>query len=924
MSASNKGFYGERKQTTCAYCGVGCGLDIELHNGKAVKLQGAESHPANAGRTCVKGTHLLDTLGEQGRLLAPQINEQTVSWNQATEYVAERFAQTIAQYGADSVAFYVSGQLLTEDYYVANKLMKGYIGSANIDTNSRLCMSSAVAGYKRAFGEDVVPCDYRDLEQCDVIFLVGSNAAWTHPVLFQRLQLAKQNNPNLTIVVLDPRVTATSEMADLHLQLEPGSDAGFYNGLLAYIACQGLINNRFVSEHTDDLFAALEKAIAWTPEKVASFCQLPLEQVQQAFQLFTSTDKVVSFYSMGINQSNSGVDKCNAIINCHLATATLGKPGCGPFSITGQPNAMGGREVGGLSNQLTAHLDIDNAEHRSLVQNFWQSPVIADKAGASATHIIDKMLSGKIKAIWIMATNPVVSLPEGDKVIQALQQCDLVVVSDCVDKNDTLAYANVKFPATGWLEKNGTVTNSERCISRQRGMIEAPGQAKHDWQIICDVAKAMNFSGFDYQHPQQIFDEFCRLSGEKNQGQRLFDISAMQCHSIEQYDTLKPQQWPLKTNKIGQLQYHRPFSDGRFSTTNGKARFIAVTPVLPELTAPQAAPRTKAQQDTPSTAQISLLINSGRVRDQWHTMTRTARAHQLNRHTSSPQLSIHPTDAARLNVDDGQFIALTSRAERVVLSAQITSDVKPGQGFMPIHWNRQFASHANAASLYRTVVDPVSAQPQSKQVLAHASKVLVSAQLHIAMTTELAEQFDANRLSFSQRCPQQGFVQFSLYQEQQSDCATELIDSLQDQFKAQLKWLRLMSSADGQQRLIAMHGDQLAIYVDYQTLDNNAVTAPPNSQWLSELFAQNELLNQHKTALLTGQVGDKFVNGEQVCSCFNVYQKHISQAIEQGANTVQELGEKLQCGTGCGSCKPELSRMLASADTNLIAMEKCQ
>lgn len=399
------------KQTTCAYCGVGCGVDISLFNNVPTKLEGMREHPANFGRLCVKGTHLLDTTGSDNRLTSPLINNQAVTWDEATDHVANKFNDIIQKHGPDAVAFYVSGQLLTEDYYIANKLMKGYIGSGNIDTNSRLCMSSAVAGYKRAFGEDVVPCTYEDLEQTELLILIGSNAAWTHPVLYQRMERAKQLNPNMKVVVIDPRKTDTAELADTFLNIKPGSDAALYNGLLNYLNEHNHLDTQFIAQHTNGFESALQEAQKWSCEAVSDFCDIAIEQVTEFYALFANSPSAISFYSMGINQSSSGVDKCNAIINAHLASGKLLKPGSGPFSITGQPNAMGGREVGGLANQLAAHLDIENEAHQSLVQRFWLSPTIANKAGSNAIDMFDEIAAGKIKAVWIMATNPMVSLP---------------------------------------------------------------------------------------------------------------------------------------------------------------------------------------------------------------------------------------------------------------------------------------------------------------------------------------------------------------------------------------------------------------------------------------------------------------------------------------------------------------------------------
>ncbi|MCV6627980.1 MAG: molybdopterin-dependent oxidoreductase, partial [Cellvibrionaceae bacterium] len=532
-------------QTACPYCGVGCGVDIDFRGAEPVAISGSPEHPSNHGRLCVKGQHLLHTLGNDGRLLYPQVAGQRVSWQCALDKVAQGFSDIIARHGPDAVAFYVSGQILTEDYYVANKIMKGYIGSANIDTNSRLCMSSAVSAYKRAFGEDVVPCDYRDLEQTELLVLIGSNAAWTHPVLYQRMERAKRMNPALKVVLVDPRRTPTAELADLHLQISPGSDAGLYNGLLNYLQAEGGLDQAFIDRATEGSEQALAAAANWGLARSAEFCGLSEAQLLTFYQWFNAAERAISFYSMGINQSSSGVDKCQAIINAHLASGKILTPGSGPFSITGQPNAMGGREVGGMANQLAAHMDIDKPDQRQTLQDFWRSPTMASRPGKMAMDLFDDVSAGKIKALWIIGTNPMVSLSNRNAVAAALTRCELVVVSDCVAENDTLAYADIKLPATGWLEKDGTVTNSERRIYRQRGLVAAPGEAKHDWQILAEFARTMGYSGFDYQHPSDVFREWAQLTAHANNGQRQLDLGAISELDQRAYDQLAPQQWPL-------------------------------------------------------------------------------------------------------------------------------------------------------------------------------------------------------------------------------------------------------------------------------------------------------------------------------------------------------------------------------------------
>ncbi|TAL44607.1 MAG: nitrate reductase, partial [Methylovulum sp.] len=566
-------------KTTCPYCGVGCGITATVEGQqRRVKISGDKAHPANFGRLCSKGSALGETVELKGRLLQPRIFGREISWDEALDVVADSFINTIRQYGPDAVAIYGSGQLLTEDYYVANKLMKGFIGSGNMDTNSRLCMSSSVAGHKRAFGSDTVPGCYDDFELADMIVLAGSNTAWCHPVSFQRIRAAKEANPELKIVVIDPRKTATCDIADLHLPLAAGSDTILFNGLLNFLSVGRALNLDYIEQHTEGFAAAAECATrSGNIEQIAAQCRLNTEDVQRFYEGFAGTEKVMSLYSQGVNQSTSGTDKVNAIINCHLATGRIGKPGMGPFSLTGQPNAMGGREVGGLAHQLAAHMDFSSTEEIDRVARFWGAERIAKTAGLPAVELFDAIYDGKVKAVWIMGTNPVVSLPNADKVKQALQRCDFVVVSDCIADTDTTALAHVLLPAQGWSEKDGTVTNSERRISRQRTLLKPAGDARPDWWIITQVARRMGFGvAFPYQSPVEIFREHASLSGFENNGERDFDISAFAAISKHDYERFQPIQWPV--NDAYPQGRARFFDDGRFFTPSGKARFIAITP----------------------------------------------------------------------------------------------------------------------------------------------------------------------------------------------------------------------------------------------------------------------------------------------------------------------------------------------------------
>ena len=520
-------------RTTCPYCGVGCGI-MATREGK---ITGDPDHPSNFGKLCSKGVALGETLDLDGRLLTPKVNGRRASWNDALDLVANRFASTIRDHGPDSVAFYVSGQLLSEDYYVANKLMKGFIGSANIDTNSRLCMSSSVAGHKRAFGTDTVPGTYEDLELADLIVLVGSNLGWCHPVLFQRILAAKSARPDMKIVNIDPRNTVTGKSSDLQLAIRPDGDTALFNGLLSEIAKRGAVDHDYIDAHVNGFDATLVEAEL---SNLAS-TGLSEEEIVEFYDLWIGSPKVVTVFSQGVNQSASGSDKVNAIINCHLATGRIGRPGMGPFSITGQPNAMGGREVGGLANMLACHLDIENPDHRAIVQKSWQSPTMCTKSGLKAVDMFRACATGQIKALWIISTNPAVSMPNADFVAQAIKDVDFTVISEVMAKTDTSVLTNVQLPATAWGEKSGTVTNSERRISVQRAFLPAPGEAKPDWQIICDVAKRMGWSKeFSYSGPADIFREYASLSGRAAAQGRDFDISGLATISDAEYNALLP------------------------------------------------------------------------------------------------------------------------------------------------------------------------------------------------------------------------------------------------------------------------------------------------------------------------------------------------------------------------------------------------
>ncbi|MCF3642613.1 nitrate reductase, partial [Rhizobium sp. TRM95111] len=686
-------------KTTCPYCGVGCGVIATRDEEGTVSIKGDPEHPANFGRLCSKGSALAETIGPEGRILSPEIDGRPASWDDALDLVAGRFKAVIAEHGPDSVAFYVSGQLLTEDYYVANKLMKGFIGSANIDTNSRLCMASSVAGHRRAFGSDTVPGTYEDLELADLVILTGSNFAWCHPVLYQRLAAARQKRPGLKVVLIDPRRTMTADIADLHLAIRPDGDVALFNGLLAHLAKSPAIDENYVAAHTDGFGAAFAAASALSFVELMQETGLGASDLRQFFALFERTERVVTCYSQGINQSSSGTDKVNAIINCHLATGRIGRPGMGPFSLTGQPNAMGGREVGGLANMLAAHMAIENPEHRDRVQRFWASPVIAAKPGLKAVDMFRAVADGRIKALWIMATNPVVSMPDAGAVEAAIRACLFVVVSDILKDTDTTRHAHVLLPSLGWGEKDGTVTNSERRISRQRRFLPAPGAARADWWQLAEVGRRMGFAdAFSYRDAAGIFAEHAALSAFENEGARDFDIGAHAAIDENGFETLAPFQWPQRKGEAGGKA--RFFAEGGFFTPDRKARFVAVS----------------GGREQRTDAAYPLILNTGRVRDHWHTMTRTGRSARLSAHLAEPFAEIHPKDAADLGVSDAALVDIESRHGRIVVRALITDRQVRGSVFVPMHWNDQFASRARVDGLVASVTDPHSGQPALKHV----------------------------------------------------------------------------------------------------------------------------------------------------------------------------------------------------------------
>ncbi len=877
-------------RTTCPYCGVGCGVLATPDNSGGAAISGDPEHPANFGRLCSKGSALGETLGLEDRLLHPMIRcskgiMERLAWTDALDHVAHRLKHIVARDGPGAVAFYLSGQLLTEDYYVANKLMKGFIGSGNVDTNSRLCMSSTVAGHRRAFGADTVPGCYEDLDEADLLVLVGSNAAWCHPVLFQRM-LANKLERGARMVVIDPRRTDTAGDADLFLGLKPGTDTALYSGLLVHLADTGALDHDYIERHTAGFEDALARArsIAGSIAATALATGLPEQDVADFFQMFKTMPRVVTLYSQGVNQSAQGTDKVNAIINCHLATGRIGKPGASPFSLTGQPNAMGGREVGGLANQLAAHMaftppDIDR------VRRFWKAPHIATHEGLKAVQMFEAIGRGEIRALWVIGTNPAVSLPDADAARAALKKLELFVISENVRSNDTVnAGAHVLLPAQAWGEKSGTVTNSERRISRQRAFLSSPGEAKPDWWIVSEVAKRLGFgAAFDFSSVADVFREHAALSAFENNGGRDFDIGALQSLSDEAFDAMAPVLWP--TREAAQPQ-QRFFAAGGFFTNDHKARFVA--PEIPALR-------------TETTAGRPLRLNTGRIRDQWHTMTRSGISPRLSQHLPEPFVEIHPDDAAKTGVVDGGFARVVTDYGQCTLGVTVSERQQRGMLFAPIHWSEETASAARVGALVAPFTDPFSGQPENK-----ATPASIMPYEYVFRGFALSRvRLELPRHVWWARVTVAGGYGY-------------LFADNADLARWQ-SWLRSVASGDlaeykdfggGVYRAASFAGDRI---------DTCLFVGPARDagDWdvVKNLFAADALSEDQRRVLLSGKSVDGLASaGPVVCACFGVGRTTILAAIAGGAQSAAEIGVQLKAGTNCGSCIPEMKRLIAQAN----------
>ncbi|MDP3550801.1 MAG: molybdopterin-dependent oxidoreductase [Novosphingobium sp.] len=826
-------------RTTCAYCGVGCGIAAEVTGERSVTIRGDAAHPANFGKLCSKGTHLGETVSLDGRLLHPMIGERRAGWDEALDLVADKMRACIAQHGPDSVALYVSGQLLTEDYYAANKLMKGFVGSANIDTNSRLCMASAVAAHNRAFGEDIVPVTYDDLDEADLILLVGSNTAWCHPVIWQRIEGAREKR-GTKIVVIDPRRTETAEQADLFVPVLPDGDVGLFNALLAAMAARGLVGEQ-----------ALPQPL---PPAGGENGGVSAETFAALADLVAAHPRMVTVFSMGANQSVAGTDKGNAIINLHLATGRINVPGAGPFSMTGQPNAMGGREVGGLANMLACHLGFSD-EERADVAAFWQAPRMCSGPGLKAVDLFRAVHDGRVKFLWVMATNPAVSMPDAGFVREALARCETVVVSDVIADTDTAKFAHVRLPALAWGEKDGTVTNSERRISRQRALFAAPGEARADWAIVGDVAQRMGFAGFDWTNAAGVFREYAAMTALAVKHGKVLDLTDKAGVSDAEFEAMEPFIWGGRHPMAGRAMRHVPV----------EARMRDADPDYP------------------------LRLNTGRYRDQWHTMTRTGLSPTLAQHRREPLLEVHPVDAAGLA--DGALARVVTAAGASVFRVSVTEAQAQGQVFVPMHWTDAMASGGRGNVLPDQSVDPVSGQPGFKNNACRIEPVDSDWRAFLVRHDAIAP----HGLAWWSRSAITGGWLYELAGDGPVDADVLLPAG---------ERVEAVDMARGMRRLAVLDAGGMLKAALYVTRTGQL----PAREWISgQLGSSGAALPELLAARPSAPAPDR---GPVVCVCHGIGAKQILGVVEQGAGTVADVGKACGAGTNCGSCRPAIARML--------------
>ena len=907
-------------KTTCPYCGVGCGVLAKTDGQRITDVRGDPDHPANFGRLCTKGSTLQLTTTPYGRALHPEMrvsradDRKRVSWDVVLDTLVDKFATTIAEHGPDSVGFYISGQLLTEDYYVFNKLAKGLIGTNNVDTNSRLCMSSAVAGYKATLGADAPPACYDDLNHAELIVIAGSNAAWAHPIFYRRLEDAKAKNPALKVVCIDPRRTETARAADMHLPILPGTDVALFNAVLHWLMWEDATDTVYIAAHTEG-FAELKTAVReCTPAWAARICGVNESQIVEFATLWKQSSATLSMYCQGLNQSACGTDKNAALINLHLATAQIGKPGAGPFSLTGQPNAMGGREVGGLANLLPGHRDVINSEHRAEIAKFWGIDSLPPVPGKTAIEMFDAVKRGEIKVLWIACTNPAQSLPDLRAVAEAFENAECVIVQESFRTTESAKLADVLLPASTWGEKHGTVTNSERRVTHVNSVLPPPGSARHDWDIVVDFARRLAArlrpnlpTLFPYETPEDIFNEH----RETTRGRDL-DITGMSYASLDEQG---PQQWPLREGEtVGKT---RLYEDGIYPTATGKAKF-KVTPY-------------KGVAE-PVDARYPLALTTGRLRDQWHGMSRTGRVPQLYGHEPEPMLTMNTTDAARRLLITGEVVKVASRRGELVVRLAVSEDVRSGQCYVPMHWGKltlaSSGSHGiNALTL--PAFDPISKQPELKHTAVRVERAALPWSLvafayveggrdPVAVCDELREI--ARTLSASDNTffasttlignERHGVVLRLAAEHAPERTALEQIDRILG-----LTGLSTLAYDDPRRNL------SRRVRVDDVRLVGVRLAGDLAAEsWMRDFFLSGASVIELRQRLLAGSAAAPLgfkPRGKVVCNCFNVSENEIidfcATASSDSAAKLAALQTAKKCGTNCGSCLPELRTLVASS-----------
>ncbi|WP_179404448.1 nitrate reductase [Burkholderia guangdongensis] len=916
-------------RSTCCYCGTGCGVIIETRGDEIVGVRGDPDHPANFGRLCSKGSTLHLTAAPlryaQTRAQHPEWRTSRdaartrVSWDDALDHVAQRFAQIVERHGPDSVGLYVSGQLLTEDYYVFNKLAKGLIGTNNIDSNSRLCMSSAVVGYKKTLGADAPPCNYDDLYHAGTVFIAGANPAYAHPILYRRLEAARERNPAMKVIVADPRRTDAASDATLHLALQPGTDVALFNAMLHVLIEDGGLDRAFVDAHTSGFDAVRELVRDYAPAVAAQICGLRADDIVKAARWFAEGPSL-SLYCQGLNQSSHGTDKNVALIHLHLATGQIGKPGAGPFSLTGQPNAMGGREVGGMATLASAHRDLANPADRAEIAQLWGVDDVPAQPGLTAVEMFERLADGTLKAVWIVCTNPAHSLPNQSAVRAGLARAEFVVLQDAYAHTGTAPYADVLLPATTWGEKNGTVTNSERRISRVRAAVTPYGDARDDWRIAADVGRRLEArlapgrpTLFPYPDAEAIWNEHRASTAGRD-----CDITGLSWPMLERDG---PQQWPLPAGAWQGTA--RLYEDGRFPTADGRARFIP-TPYRPVAEAVDSRYR--------------FALTTGRLRDQWHGGSRTGTVPKLFAHAPEPVVGVSPADCARLGLGAHDFVHLTSRRGSALLPVRADDAVAPGQAFTPMHWGDEFVSGlagnrvgAGINAVMSPALDPHSRQPELK----HAAAKLLKADL--PWRWQIVARLPADVLLERQQRLRALFACFPY-----ASCVPFGDDSY-----GGLAWRAAAydpAPAELHREIEALfdlpeHAADVMTYGDVRRSTGRRVRIADGalvsfSVWGAAGTTEDSaavLRGYVESGASVGAIGRMLLlagrvplqpapsRGRAVCNCVGVGERDIVAALADcpaaatPAERLVSLQTRLKCGTQCGSCVPEIRRLIAGA-----------